>query len=152
MPARRTALERALRHYQEHGTLACFDAHDPVGARSLRQLALRRERLSLDELAMLEDHGFVLDRRDARWLVGFARLMAHRYERGSTAVSARFVTEDGYPLGNWLYRQRRDAKREKLADWRLALLNRAGVDLPLTSGAKRLAELLNDVAPAEAAR
>lgn len=82
--------------------------------------------LSQEKIERLERLGMCWeDAQDRRWAEGYRRLAQYRQERGDVDIPCRYVAEDGYALGSWLYRQRR--QRKELTAERVRLLEELGV-------------------------
>lgn len=65
------------------------------------------------------------------WLLGLQHLKEYIDTFGNTNINNRYVSPDGYKLGGWLYRQRRQSKEGKLSSERASMLYDAGYDLEL---------------------
>jgi hypothetical protein len=51
--------------------------------------------------------GWVWDVEEANWETGYAVLKVYAEEHGDARPASRFKTPDGYPLGQWVSKQRR---------------------------------------------
>jgi len=71
------------------------------------QRALRAVgKLSEERTARLEDLGFVWDVRESDWEEGYQHLVAYKAVHGDCIVGKLHKTDDGYPIGTWVARQR----------------------------------------------
>lgn len=93
-----------------------------VSANRVNKTNLDEERAS--RLAGLP--GWTWNALDERWETGFRSLFIYIQKNGSSRVPARFIDENGYKLGGWVAKQRKDGDRltadkrdrlEKLPDW-----------------------------------
>jgi len=65
-----------------------------------------RRTLSSRRVTRLDSLGFTWDDIEARWEDGFAQLEEYVTETGNTRVPNKFVSDDGYKLGQWTTVQR----------------------------------------------
>ena len=71
--------------------------------------------LSSEQLQLLDDLGFVWDPVNEDWDRGLAHLETFIDTHGNALVSARYATEDGFPLGAWVSSRRNDLKAKRLS-------------------------------------
>jgi superfamily II DNA or RNA helicase len=69
----------------------------------------------------------VLTRTTSSWWDGYGAARAYYGSHGDLDVPASYVTESGYPLGNWLTVQRADRNRGAMPPDRIRLLDRIGM-------------------------
>jgi hypothetical protein len=88
------------------------------------QRGLRREgELSEERVHKLEAlPGWVWDPREARWELGYARLLGFVEQEGHSRVLTSYRDDDGYRLGNWVGSQRSARARGELSEERVKLL------------------------------
>jgi len=75
----------------------------------------RKDDLSQDRLKRLTAIGFVWDVLSYQWKEGFKYLKEYEQEYGDYLVDGKFETPDGFPLGEWVSRQRALAKKGKMS-------------------------------------
>ena len=81
--------------------------------------------MAAERVARLEGlSGWVWDALETMWEEGFAHLEQYVAAHGDTRVSQAFKTEDGYPLGTWVGKQR--SRHNRLAAERVARLEALG--------------------------
>jgi superfamily II DNA or RNA helicase len=72
--------------------------------------------LSNDKIALLESiPNWSWDPIADQWNIGFRYLKLYSEEHGSQTLVARFITSDGFRLGNWTFRQRKNKDALSLA-------------------------------------
>jgi hypothetical protein len=82
----------------------------------------KKEQLTPDRFKRLNSlAGWVWDVSEFQWEEGFSYLEAYVEQVGHARVPAKYKTEDGYRLGQWISRQR--TKKEQLTPERLKRLN-----------------------------
>jgi len=82
-----------------------------------RQL-YKTNKLSSDHRAQLEQlRGWVWDRSEALWQEGYKHIREYSEREGHTSVPIKYVTNDGYVLGEWLANQRRLYKINNLSPY-----------------------------------
>ena len=69
----------------------------------------------------------VLTRTTSSWWEGYGAARAYHASHGDIDVPSSYVTEAGYPLGNWLVVQRTDRNRGAMPPDRIRLLDRIGM-------------------------
>jgi hypothetical protein len=69
----------------------------------------------------------VLTRTTSSWWDGYGAARAYYRSHGDVDVPASYVTEAGYPLGNWLAGQRTDRNRGAMPPDRIRLLDRTAM-------------------------
>lgn len=103
-------------YYEEHGNLKVpkrYITEDGIALGSWL-VTQRRVRagavpgnLSKEQIARLDRLGMVWDSRIGKaWETGYQELLEFYKENGHTDVPARYMTEDGYPLGRFVSNQR----------------------------------------------
>jgi hypothetical protein len=65
-----------------------------------------KDRLSEERLRKLNDIGFDWDPLEAAWENGFRCLMVYKERKGHCRVPVTYKDENGYRLGQWMFRQR----------------------------------------------
>ena len=117
---------RALLAYREaHGDCNVPLRWDPNKKLGLWVQTQRRRKRALDgdRLRRLEEAGFVWDTRTVEWEKNYRNLEAYREEKGNCLVPAQ--TE----LGRWIDSQRRELKKGRMRQERLARLGQLGLEL-----------------------
>jgi hypothetical protein len=92
-----------------------------------RRVDLKTGRLSAERKAQLEELGMVWDVFDQKWQDAIDEVTAYRQAHGHLMVPRRFITESGFPLGNWLSSRRTDLKTGRLSAERKAQLEELGM-------------------------
>jgi hypothetical protein len=107
------AWEEALRHlklYREReGHCSVPVAHKENGVRLgqwVFQQRQTKDRLSEERLRKLNDIGFDWDPLEAAWEDGFRCLIVYKKREGHCRVPVAYKDENGYRLGQWMFRQR----------------------------------------------
>ena len=77
--------------------------------------------------ARLDALGFVWDRLQAAWEVGYCHLLEYAERNGHANVPWNLITDDGYKLGTWLSNTKRLAKMNDYDPERRKRLNELGV-------------------------
>jgi len=77
-----------------------------------------KNKLTTKQIQRLESiNGWVWDVLESRWEQGFSHLQASVEKEGHSRVSAKYITELGYRLGNWIIKQR--GNKDKLTPERI---------------------------------
>ena len=93
-----------------------------------RRIDYRRDLLAADEIDLLECAGMIWNPLEVNYARGLAELRKVMADRPGWYVTATFVTESGYKLGNWCNSRRMDRKHGRLSDEKYAeLLSIGGV-------------------------
>ena len=83
--------------------------------------------LSAARIAELDALGMVWDTLDANYRIGVDHLRAYTAAEGHAKVPDSHVADDGFRLGNWVRRRRRERKAGRLSAARIAELNALGM-------------------------
>jgi superfamily II DNA or RNA helicase len=81
-----------------------------------------KKRLSSEKIQLLESiDGWVWDAREAKWMKGYQSLIKYVRHEGNAQVPDKFITADGFPLGNWVGTNRliensKSAQRKQLLE------------------------------------
>jgi len=73
----------------------------------VNSLRTDREKLSVEQIEILDDLEFIWNVLDYQWERGFSHLLKFQGEFGHLNVLKEYICDDGYLLGNWVSRQRR---------------------------------------------
>jgi len=85
-------------------------------------------RLSTAKISELNALGMVWDAHDAGYRIGVDHLRAYTAAAGGHAnVPRKFVTDDGFKLGNWMNNRRSERRAGRLSTARIAELNALGM-------------------------
>ena len=114
-------------HVTEHGHARPPDDYTSSGGQQLgawvRTQRRRQKKLPPERKQRLEAlPGWVWSVTAAAWEDGFARLEAYTVDHGTAQPPQTHKTEDGYPLGTWVAKQRRMRTRGELQPDRSARL------------------------------
>lgn len=117
--------QQARAYFDEHGSLNVPSGPLWQWLRKQRRAYWGQEdgKLSEEQIHRLEGIGMewttVYDRR---WQAGYAAASQYYRQHGRLDVHSGYVTEQGYPLGSWLYEQKRRYQAGKLEARRLKAL------------------------------
>lgn len=117
--------QQARAYFDEHGSLNVPSGPLWQWLRKQRRAYWGQEdgKLSEEQIHRLEEIGMewttVYDRR---WQAGYAAASQYYRQHGRLDVHSGYVTEQGYPLGSWLYEQKRRYQAGKLEARRLKAL------------------------------
>ena len=117
--------QQARAYFDEHGSLNVPSGPLWQWLRKQRRVYWGQEdgKLSEEQIHRLEEIGMewttVYDRR---WQAGYAAASQYYRQHGRLDVHSGYVTEQGYPLGSWLYEQKRRYQAGKLEARRLKAL------------------------------
>ena len=88
--------------------------------------------LTNDQIQRLESIGMKwLAPSEQRWQAGYTAALEYYRQHGRLDVKANYVTEQGYPLGSWLYEQKRRYRAGTLKAERCRALEAIGFARPL---------------------
>jgi hypothetical protein len=120
-----TKLQQYKEQYSDTLVPAAFKTHDDYRlGQWVDKQRHRRKILSDDRVDRLNSIGFVWNLPDALWEKGFEKLQQYWRENTNCLVSRKFITDDGYRLGQWVGVQRQ--RRKILSDDRVDRLNSIG--------------------------
>ena len=91
-----------------------------------QRVAKSKGKLEEQQIASLDDLGFVWDVHDHFWEQGITRLRQYRAEHGHVVVPWRYETSEGFKLGDWALRQRVAKSKGKLDEQQIASLDDLG--------------------------
>ena len=98
----------------------------PLGAWVSHQRR-RKDKLTAKRKRLLNEQGFIWDRREYEWHQGFDALATYKEREGHCLVPRNHV-EGRVRLGRWVDRQRQNKKKGKLSADRIRRLNSIGFD------------------------
>jgi len=84
-------------------------------------------RLSMTRIAELNALGMVWDPLDANYRTGVDHLRAYAAAQGHANVPATHVADDGFKLGAWVVRRRKDSRAGRLSTAKVGQLNALGM-------------------------
>ena len=90
---------------------------------SNQRAAKSRGKLSNDQIAKLDEHGFVWDAVQFAWDSAVRRLQAYKAQHGHVRVPFNYAAPDGFKLGIWANRQKAAKSRGKLSKEQIAQLD-----------------------------
>lgn len=88
----------------------------------------RRKLLAAARVDALDQLGIRWDPRATKWQIGLAYATAYRQREGHLRVPPDHVTDDGYPLGQWIRGHRKTHNRGRLAPDRATALEALGIE------------------------
>ena len=104
---------------------------------SKQRIAKKKNLLAPDRIERLDALGFVWDPLAAAWEEGYAHLVKYKERKKDCLVPLRYKADDGYLLGQWVYRQRIAKKKNLLAPDRIERLDDLGFVWKLRQSRKR---------------
>ncbi len=129
----RTGYEHAEAYFKANGDTnvprkyICSDGY-ALGAWAAAQRRARKTgKLSPEREKRLDALGFAWDIRGDRWNIGYGYAKAYRAGGGAVPIPSGYVTEDGYPLGEWIRSQRRRYGSGLLESGKIQRLKEIGV-------------------------
>ena len=85
--------------------------------------AFNKGSLSTARILKLEAIGFIWDIKKARYDEGLSYLSEYFKEFGNSHVHDYYKTEDGFTLGRWVTKQRKDRRKGVLDEQKILLLD-----------------------------
>ena len=130
------AWDSALIHLQEfkkqHGHVLVPQVYEtPDGFKlgiwvKMQRVAKSKGRLSREQIAKLDEYGFVWDAIQFAWDSAFNHLQEYKLQHGHVLVPQVYETPDGFKLGNWVKMQRAAKSKGKLSREQIAKLDEYG--------------------------
>ena len=126
------ALQELARYKVEHGNVKVkFQFVTDTGIKLGQWVSARRRdrskgKLSAEQIASLDELGFVWDVLDQMWQQGLEQLKQYRAEHGHVLVPKRFQAADGFKLGSWVSSRRKARSKGKLSTEQIASLDEFG--------------------------
>lgn len=123
----------AEEYYRKNGNLAVPLSYQTSGGVRLgvwisgQRDNYRRERLTQEQIAMLEGIGMSWQQFRAKWYACFGEAVQQYEEYGSVNVPADYVSEDGFRLGAWIATQRSKYRQGKLNRRQTGALEALGI-------------------------
>ncbi|MEG8184675.1 helicase, partial [Nocardia terpenica] len=129
----RAGLARLADYHRDHGTACVPQRHITTDGYKLgswvntQRRNYRAGKLSDDQIAALTKLGMNWNPHQQLWDKAIAALTAYKQERGTADVPQKYITADGFHLGNWLHTRRRQYRNGTLAPERATQLEALGV-------------------------
>lgn len=130
--------EEAKAYYEEHGNLIVPEEYSSSLGTGLAYWVRKQASeyakeyhgaLSASQVAMLEEiHIEIRTTFDAIWFRGYQALKKYIEENGNSLVPLRYVTDDGFKLGEWVSRIKEKKRAGKLKEERERMLREIGMD------------------------
>ncbi|CAJ1334187.1 unnamed protein product [Effrenium voratum] len=126
------ALQELARYKLEHGNVHVRSRFvTDTGLKLGLWVSTRRRdrsngKLSAEQIASLDELGFVWDVLDQMWQKGLEQLKQYREEHGHVLVPTKFKTTDGFKLGSWVSSRRTAMSKGKLCTEQVASLDELG--------------------------
>lgn len=131
--------QSAKKYYQEHGNLDVpmhYKAQDGtlLGSWIGRQRQLRKgigkgTPPTEEQIKRLDAIGMDwMDRVDRLWENGFAEAKTYSEKNGNLDVPVKYRTENDFPLGTWIQRQRNVYRKNKISNERIERLTEIGMN------------------------
>lgn len=108
---------QAYRFFQLHGSLKGVTGSLAQWLQEQRRLYLEpgKNQLTQEQIQRLENIGMVWQNaNERRWQAGYQAAQQYFSSHGGLNIKVGYVTEQGYPLGSWLYEQKRRYKAGRL--------------------------------------
>ncbi len=77
-----------------------------------QRIKYRKGKLSCERINMLEKYNMVWNPLDALWNTGYKYAQEYYKDYGNLDIPYTYITEDGFKLGVWLYKQRTKYKKK----------------------------------------
>ena len=130
------ARDSAFKHLQEyksqHGhVLVPATYQTPDGFKlgswvNMQRVAKSKRRLSREQIAKLDEYGFVWDAIQFAWDSAFKHLQEYKLQHGHVLVPQVYQTPDGFRLGGWVKMQRGAKSKGRLSREQIAKLDEYG--------------------------
>ena len=134
--ANQFAWDSAFKHLQkyklQHGHLLVpWTYETPDGFRlgswvNKKRVAKSKGRLSREQIAKLDEYGFVWDAIQFNWDSAFKHLQKYKLQHGHVLVPQLYQTPDGFRLGKWVSTQRFAKSKGRLSREQIAKLDEYG--------------------------
>ena len=122
-----------LRQYRaEHGHVLVLRGYETSDGFKLghwvngKRVAKSKGKLDEQQIASLDDLGFVWEVNDHLWEQGITRLRQYRAEHGHVLVLRSYETPEGFKLGDWVNGKRVAKSKGKLDEQQIASLDDLG--------------------------
>lgn len=125
-------LEKLRKYKEEKGDLLVPDTYKTPDGTSLGtwvqslRIRYRKGKLSQKRVEQLTEMGFVWEPYEALWEKGFQHAKAYYEKYGNLEFRKKYVCEDGFKLGDWVYVQRNirlGRTQGRLTDVRIRMLD-----------------------------
>ncbi len=83
----------------------------------------KRDGLTIEQVKKLDDLGFIWNKLEHQWSLGYQHLKQYVEDNGDTSVPQRYKANDGFNLGSWIGTQRLD---DKITIGKIEKLNNLG--------------------------
>ena len=130
------AWDSAFKHLQEyklqHGHVIVPQVYEtPDGFKlgpwvTMQRAAKSKGRLSREQIAKLDEYGFVWNAIRFAWDSAFKHLQEYKLQHGHVLVPCRYQTPDGFRLGRWVNMQRVAKSKGRLSREQIAKLDEYG--------------------------
>ena len=124
--------QRLRAYAEEHGHVLVPRSYEtPDGFKlggwvNMQRVAKSKGRLSREQIAKLDEYGFVWDAFQFAWDSAFKILREYKLQNGHVLVPLRYQTADGFKLGNWVKMQRVAKSKGRLSREQIAKLDEYG--------------------------
>ncbi len=128
-----TGFDHAAEYFHEKGDLkvsqdyVCEDGYLLSSWIASQRKAYRSGRLTDERKSLLDSLGMIWDRNSDRWNCGYSYARTYLMDGGRLPIPQKFVTKDGYPLGEWVYSQQRRYRSGRLETEKVRRLAEIGV-------------------------
>ena len=93
---------------------------------SHQKVAYCKGKLDSEEIKRLEETGFIWDKFDEAWEMGYQETLKYKHQFGDTSTPQRYKAPNGFNLGRWQHNQRTYYKMGKLEKTRFKRLENIG--------------------------
>ena len=135
-----TGYEHAQAYYKEHGDLnvsqdyVCADGYTLNNWIAAQRKAYKSCKLSGERIDLLNGIGMVWNQNDSKWDNGYRYAASYCKRGGGLPIPQTFITQDGYPLGEWVRSQKRRYRSGRLESEKVRKLAEIGVRLDGSAG------------------
>jgi hypothetical protein len=126
--------EYAKKYYEKYGNISISTSYICEDGYRLGQWinnvknAYRSGKLEQEKIELLEKLDIVWDRNPSEWDIYFDKAKNYYKEYGDLNIEKSYVTEDGYKLGQWLYRQKLNRNSNFLSNEKINRLESIGIE------------------------
>ena len=135
-----TGYEHAQAYYRKNGDLnvpqdyICTDGYTLNNWIASQRKAYKNGKLSGERIDLLNGIGMVWNQNDSKWDNGFRYAASYCKRGGGLPIPQTFITQDGYPLGEWVRSQKRRYRSGRLESDKVRKLAEIGVRLDGSAG------------------
>ena len=124
----------AKKYYEENGNLVMPFSYTSEDGYGLGQWlynvkkAYRAGKLDKEKTAMMEKLNIIWEKLPDEWNLYYNKAFEYYKENGSLDVNKKYVTEDGFELGKWIYNQKIRYNSKQLSSDKTKKLEQIGIE------------------------